>query len=200
MALSDAALAASADWSAAFPTQSGSTPALYLRATYPDAGSQQHTLEFWRDGQGRVVRRTDDRVELRLSPAADGEDAYQLRDLTKHLAYDVHRINLYRIGIFTDRWSTQHLLDQPHGAATLELGAAQTTAFGACRWTQIVQAQGPATEVCWSSLYGVPLLERRGTQDILRVTAVRTADVMLPSAVLPEGWQAFDADEDIAPD
>ena len=60
-----------------------------------------------------MVRRSNDRVERRLDPQPDGEDAYQLCDLNAHLAHDVHRVNLFRPGVFTDRWITQHLLGRP---------------------------------------------------------------------------------------
>jgi len=73
-----------ATWSAAFPATGGPRP-LHLQASFPGKNGRAHVLEFWRNPAGRVVRRTDGQVELRLTPAADGEDAYQLRDFQKHV-------------------------------------------------------------------------------------------------------------------
>lgn len=188
-----------AAWSAAFPATGGARP-LHLQASFPGTDGQAHVLEFWRNPAGRMVRRTDGRVELRLTPAADGEDAYQLRDIQKRVVYDVHRVNLFRIGVFTDRWSAQHLLDQPKGVYTLTTGKVQNTALGACTWVRVTPVQGPTLDVCWSAINGIPLLERSGGREVLRVKALQNAGVTLPTAALPEGWQEFNADEDIAPD
>jgi len=64
----------------------------------------------------------------------------------------------------------------------------------------VTLAQGSALDVCWSAVYGIPLLERSGTREVLRVRALQSAGVALPTAALPDGWQEFNADEDIAPD
>jgi len=189
-----------AAWATTFPVAAGGSQGLHLQAISRDAKGQPHVLEFWRDGQGRVVRRTDGRVELRLTPSADDEDAYEVRDLKARVVYHVHRVNLFRIGIFTDRWSTQHLLDQPRGAYTLTRGTEELTASGLCSWVRIGQGEGNALDVCWSEAYGVPLIERRGTQELLRVQTVQRGTAMLPDAILPDSWQEFNADEDIAPD
>lgn len=189
-----------AAWATAFPVAAGGSQGVHLRAGSLDAKGQPHVLEFWRDGRGRVVRRTDGRVELRLTPSADDEDAYELRDLKARVVYHVHRVNLFRIGIFTDRWSTQHLLDLPHSVYTLEKRTVPVTPAGPCSWVTIRQNQGDALDVCWSEAYGLPLIERRGAQELLRVQSVQRGSVVLPDAVLPDGWQEFNADEDIAPD
>jgi len=201
MGAADAAAVAGtpATWSAAFPISGGPRP-LHLQASFPGKDGQAHVLEFWHNPAGQVVRRTDGRVELRLSPAANGEDAYQLRDFQKHVVYDVHRVNLFRVGIFTDRWSTQHLVDQPRGAYTLTTGKVQSTPLGACTWVRVTPAQGSALDVCWSAAHGIPLLERSGAREVLRVKTLQNTGVTLPTAALPEGWQEFNADEDIAPD
>ena len=174
-------------------------PAVHLQATYPDAQGHPQPLEFWRDSAGRVVRRTGNRTELHLTPVKDGEDRYQLRNLQSHTAYDVHRVNLYRVGVFTDRWSVQHLLDRPSGAYTLaSLGRSEQTVAGKCEWWRITS--GPkVSEVCWSARYGVPLTLKSGGRTVLSVTKVEASSI-LPSATLPADWQEYNADEDLAPD
>ena len=183
------------DWDAAF---SGGTPAVHLSATVVGRDGRAQALEFWRDASGAVVRRTGNAVELRLTPAPDGEDAYQLRDVAKKSAYDVHRVNLFRVGIFTDRWSVQHLLDTPRAAYSLAVGAEEQTRFGPCRWVTVTPQGGAATEACWSAQVGLPLRERVVGREVFTVTALDRAP--LPAAGLPQGWQEFDADEDLAPD
>jgi len=65
---------------------------------------------------------------------------------------------------------------------------------------RVTLAQNSALDVCWSAAYGIPLLERSGKREMLRVKSLQTAGVTLPTTALPEGWQEFNADEDIAPD
>ncbi|GGR23936.1 hypothetical protein [Deinococcus ruber] len=175
-------------------------PAVHLSATYPDTQGKTQVLEFWRDASGRVVRRTGQRAELRLTPAGDGEDVYQLRNLVNRTAFDVHRVNLVQVGIFTDRWSVQHLLDRPAGAYTLSDLKRQTkTAAGECAWWRVKLASGKMTEVCWSSTLGLPLQLVSGGRTVLKVNSVQPLKG-LPSATLPSGWQEYNADEDLAPD
>ncbi|ULH17647.1 hypothetical protein MF271_19735 (plasmid) [Deinococcus sp. KNUC1210] len=175
-------------------------PAVHLSATYPDRQGKPQVLEFWRDASGRVVRRTGQRAELRLTPAGDGEDVYQLRNLVNRTAFDVHRVNLVRVGIFTDRWSVQHLLDRPAGAYTLvDLKRQTKTAAGECVWWRVKLASGKATEVCWSSTLGLPLQLVSAGRTVMKVNSVQPLKG-LPSATLPAGWQEYNADEDLAPD
>lgn len=197
LALAASPSATPVTWEGAF---GNARPALHVTATYPDAQGKAQTLEFWRDASGRVVRRTGTRAELRLTPAPDGEDTYQLLNLQSRTAFDVHRVNLFRVGIFTDRWSVQHLLDKPAGAVALTRLAASpaTTPAGPCAWWKISSA-GKVSEVCWSSASGVPLLLRSGGRTVLSVTKVEALGTF-PSASLPKGWQEYDADEDLAPD
>lgn len=197
LALAAAPAAAPVTWDEAF---GGGRPALHVTARYPDAQGRAQTLEFWRDASGRVVRRTGSRAELRLTPALDGEDSYQLLNLQRRTAFDVHRVNLFRVGVFTDRWSVQHLLDKPAGAYTLTrlTAAPAVTPAGPCVWWTL-SAAGKVSEVCWSRSSGVPLLLRSGGRTVLSVTKVEALG-RFPAAALPEGWQEYDADEDLAPD
>ena len=192
------ALAAQAPtWETAFGDVRGP---VHLSATYPDAQGQAQPLEFWRDAQGRVVRRTGQRAELRLTPAPDGEDQYQLRNLVNRTAFDVHRVNLFRVGVRTDRWSVQHLLDRPAGAYTLtRLTRDARTPAGRCDWWRLTLPGGTASEVCWSAALGLPLQLKSGGRTVLNVTRVQPLTA-LPAARLPAGWQEYDADEDLAPD
>ena len=198
LALAGGAWAApSATWAQTFGDVKA---AVHLVATFQDAQGYAQRLEFWRSAQGHVVRRTGERTELRLSPAADGEDLYQLRNLPGKVAYTVHRVNLYRLGIFTDRWSVQHLLDRPRGAVSLTRlsGAAATIAGQSCTWWRVQPAGAVAQETCWSASLGVPLVLRAGGRDLMRVTRVNRD--ALPDATLPPGWHELNADEDISPD
>lgn len=174
--------------------------AIHVSAIYPDAQGRFQTLEFWRDAQGRVVRRTANRAELRLTPANDGEDLYQLRNLVNHTAFNVHRVNLFRVGVFSDRWSVQHLLDRPVGTYALsQLGRKGQTGAGPCDWWRVNPASGATTEVCWSALRGIPLLLKSAGRTVLSVSKVQPLTAF-PPAVLPQGWHEYDADQDLAPD
>lgn len=177
-----------------------SRPALYLKASYPDASGKAQVMEYWRAADGQVVRRTGGNAELRLKPAPDGEDEYELRNLKTHIVYTVHRSNLYRIGTFTDRWSVQHLLSRSD-AALSDLGRDGDYAGQRCHWYQQAASspkQSPL-DICWSAKLGLPLKMRAGNRDLLTVQQVRLG-AALPSAAVPEGWHTFDVDEDLAPD
>ncbi len=146
------------------------------------------------------MRRTGSRAELRMTPISGGEDLYQLRNLVKHTAFDVHRVNLVRVGIFTDRWSVQHLLDRPNTAYTLSrLGRAEQLSVGRCQWWRIKLASGAVNEVCWSATLGLPLQLKSGGRTVFTVTRVQPL-TSFPSPTLPGGWQEYNADEDLGPD
>lgn len=195
-ASSGAAQPAAPTWTQAFGDV---RPALHLQATYPDAQGKTQSLEFWRDASGRVVRRTGGRAELHLTPSQDGEDLYQLRNLLSRTAFDVHRVNLFRVGVFTDRWSVQHLLDRPAGASVLtRLARSGQTTAGRCEWWRVT-AGVKVSEVCWSVRFGLPLLLKSGGRTVLSVSSIGPLGA-LPVAVVPKGWQEYDADADLAPD
>ncbi|WP_309572300.1 hypothetical protein, partial [Deinococcus sp.] len=144
------AAAAAPTWDQAFGNVQG---AVHVTATYRDAQGHAQPLEFWRSAAGHVVRRSGTRTELHLTPAPSGEDLYQIRNLSGRVAYDVHRMNLYRLGIFTDRWSVQHLLDRPKGNVTLSRlpGAPTMIAGNPCVWWRLQPAGGAPQDACWST-------------------------------------------------
>ena len=175
-------------------------PAVHLIASYPDARGTPQPLEYWRTAQGQVIRRTGNRAELRLTPTSDGEDQYQLRNLLSHTAFDVHRVNLVRVGIFTDRWSVQHLLDRPSSAYTLSnMNRTVQLPAGRCAWWRISLASGGVSEVCWSAALGLPLQLKSGGRTVLNVIQVQPLSAF-PAATLPKDWQEYNADEDLGPD
>lgn len=190
--------AAGPTWAQAFGDSGGP---LHLSASYLDAQGRSQPLEFWRDAGGQVVRRSGGRSELRLTPAPDGEDAYELRDPARRVAYSVHQSNLYRLGLFTDRWSVQHLLDRPRAGFTLTaLYRAQVTPAGRCAWWRLTPQGGAASELCWSAELGVPLLIQVGGRPVWTVQRAETRGVKLSGAALPAGWTERNADEDLKPD
>jgi hypothetical protein len=192
-----ARLQASPTWAQAFGDVHSP---IHLLATYSDAQGRKQPLEFWRSGVGEVRRRTGNRAELWLQPAQDGADQYQLRNLLNRTAFDVHRVNLFRVGVFTDRWSVQRLLDRPAGKVQPKrLGRQEQTPAGDCEWWSMVQASGVSSQVCWSVSYGVPLLLKAGGRTVLSVRRVTSLSAF-PSAALPKGWQHYNADEDLSPD
>ena len=117
------------DWDQAFPTAAAPAQVHFL-ARYTDALGAPHRLEVWRDGDRRLRRRTDDRLDLHVEKGADGEHRYQLVDHARAVVVSVDRTTLYRIGSFSDWVGLAHVLSPlaggrvrtEHAAVIAQLG------------------------------------------------------------------------------
>lgn len=138
----------------------GEPDRLHFEARYGPIDAPHH-LEVWREGETRLVRRTDDRIETH-AVRGDDEAGYRLvvLDLARRIATHVDRTSLYRIGNFTDWFDLAHGLRHPSGDYSL---AAVRPPEGApppaepCRWYLLAQ-DGQRTAVCWSERDRLPML------------------------------------------
>lgn len=183
----------------------GGGPAmLHYQASYSAAGAP-HRVEVWRDGEVRVRRRTDGRIEVHASRAAGSADfAVSILDLEKRIHTSVSRDNLYRIGSFTDWFDLAHGLRHPRGPYRLASIAAPPeagTPLQPCAWFELAQG-GQASRICWNARDRVPMLIMSGDgQVVWRIDALDRGP-LAPEvfAIRDEGYLRNDANQDIEPD
>lgn len=201
LVLASTASAAPLSWDAAFAARSAPS-SVRLVATYRDGGGREHRLQLWRDGDRRLVRRTDDRVELHVERAG-GDYRYVVVDRARKLAYDATRTNLARIGIFADWSALATLIARPDGAYKLRTAGSGRTSLGACRRFEL--SRGVTRErICWSDAWKLPLVIERRVDGAWQpqLTVVELARDAIADAVfaMPAGLQTIDANRDIAED
>lgn len=183
----------------------GEPAALHYRATYTAHGAT-HRLEVWRDGDRRLVRRTDDAIETHVARPGDGA-AYQMvvLDLRRKIETRVTRDDLYRIGNFTDWFDLAHGLRHPKAGYTLTaLPATEAPKLATtvpCRW--VVLAQGAVeTHICWSESVHLPIaMLDGGGKTLWQVDAVSQSKI--PGDIFEVHDQGFvrnDASRDISGD
>jgi hypothetical protein len=183
----------------------GEPDAVHYRARYL-AGGVLHHLEVWRDGEQRLVRRTDDAIEMHVLRQPP-DPAYQLTvlDLHRKIETKVDRDDLYRLGQFTDWYDLAHGLRHPKSSYTLASDVAPP-AHGPqpavpCAWYSLVQS-GHATKVCWSVDEHLPVLMLDTGGRVLWQLAV-VDHKALPENVFKvrdEGFVRNDASADISGD
>lgn len=182
---------------------SGATT-LHYQASYR-AGDMLHWLEVWRDGDLRVKRRTDDRVEVIASRAAGGDEfAMSILDLEKRIHTLVSRSNLYRIGSFTDWFDLAHGLRHPRGQYRLRSIATPVEApapLQPCAWFALAQ-NGQESRICWSAADQVPMLIVSGDGETVWWISALDREPLAANAfvVRDEGFLRNDANQDIEPD
>lgn len=180
---------------------------IHIKASYVDGKGRSHDLEVWRDGDQRIRRRTDDKLELLAEKASSGEYAFRIVDLAKKRLIEVNRTNLYRIGVFADWPALAGMLTRPKGPHTLTPGSRpkERSQIGECRWVRLeIRGSGPQ-EICWSDRFKVPLLIQTVAPagGFTTVFQVKQVDVKVPAAevfkVSSAGLTVIRADEDIDP-
>jgi hypothetical protein len=180
---------------------------VHLKASYVDGKGRSHELEVWRDGDRRILRRTDDKLDLFAEKTSGGEYAFRIVDRAKKRLIEVNRTNLYRIGVFADWSALAGMLTRPKGAHTLRPGGRpkERTKIGECRWVRLeIQGSG-AQEICWSDRLKVPLLIQTVAPagGFTTVFQVKQVDLKVPGAemfnVSSAGLTVIRADEDIDP-
>lgn len=140
-------------------TEVGEPAALHYRADFMARG-KQHTLEVWRDGGRRLVRRTGDAIETHVT-RQPGDPDYQMivLDLRRKIETRVSREDLYRLGNFTDWFDLAHGLRHPKAAyrlTAIQIPAGASRPLEACRWYALEQS-GKTTHVCWSARQHLPM-------------------------------------------
>jgi hypothetical protein len=201
----------SVSWEEAF--DASAAPAnMHFRGSYGDGKGKEHRFEVWRQKDAQLVRNTDDRLVLYALRGDDGSYVYKLVDKVRHLLIDVRQENLYRLGRFSDWNSLSTMLQrpsQPH--RVVDLRRSQTTNLGACHFFR-VEVGMQTEEVCWSRLWGLPMMMREaveagGTGGTARsdsgfrfkIDAVDQKPNAAAFRLQDQGLVAIHADEDIHP-
>ncbi|MES2000672.1 MAG: hypothetical protein V4446_15280 [Pseudomonadota bacterium] len=191
------ACAAPLSWQTAFPIEQAPSQ-VYFQARYVNAQGQSHRLQIWRDG-ARLLRRTDDALDIEVTHDAAGAAQYRVFDYRRGIVTQVARSNLYRIGVFSEGFSLAHVLARPYGAFQLAVDLGQAPLSGDCNWIRISPAEGAPSQVCWSAQWGVPMEIRQSGQTVFQIEqlARNVPESFLQAA--RRNWITVDANQDIDP-
>ena len=183
-----------------WPFSAGQGPSeLHLQAQYSDAKGL-HSLELYRQGQRRLRKITDNRLELHAQLGDDNEMNYVWIDRAKSLVQKVSRTNLYRIGSPFEFSSAATMLTKPHTDFSVAQASPDTpieTPMGACTLYR-VELKGASQEICWSPTWGIPLF-LRGNGFWLKVTSLDSTAHDADFVVDIKGMRVIDANEQIDP-
>lgn len=156
-------------WERAFAT-GVTADAVYFKAHSVDARGTHHTLEAWRDGDRRVHRITDGKVEILAERVGDGQAAdyaYEVADRTRGVLHKATGASVVRAGMLWNYWALAHELKYPVGKFELKklntLGVVVDQAR--CEWFEVKQEELPTERVCWSRAFGLPLRIERVAAD-----------------------------------
>jgi hypothetical protein len=180
---------------------------VHFAATYVDGKGRSHSLEVFRQGTERLVRKTDGRLALHVEKQADGDYGYRLIDHARAALIEVSRNNLFRIGVFTEWYGLAHVLAKPAGKHTLsrESGSVEKTPVGECRYIRIERPHAATQHVCWSNTWKLPLRilaeDNKGAKK--EVFAIQSVEAKITDALVfhvdTVGLMQINADQDIAP-
>ena len=188
-------------WEDSFPT-SAAPDHVFFKARYVGKDGASHSLEVWRDGNQRLRRVTDDRLDLVVTVDGRGESSYRLADRANHILFRADRTSLYRIGRFSDWRGLAHVLDVPRRSYTLTKlpVEAETASTLPCAWYQLEVADDgtPVRRICWSRRWGIPLTikvrQPEGWEAKFQVLDVRIFDLSeVKFSVNAEAFVEFDA-------
>ena len=195
-------------WDDAFAT--GREPAaIHYRASYRGSDGREHRLEVWRSGTQFLRRRTDDRMDLYVvaDASAGGGLRYRILDHARRAMIDVDRVNLMRIGVFSDWDALAHVVAQPRNGYRI---APRQTAAAASDEPCITARLEPAgvtraSNICWSARWGLPVRIDDGAPGSVASFELRSVEALAPGDLpaqlpsLPEGYEYIDSNIDIDP-
>jgi hypothetical protein len=196
------------NWQTAFPRDAVAQQSIYFQARYLDVSGNEHRQEVWREGARRLRRVTDDRLDLAVERDADGEYQYRLADRERHIMVLADRTSLYRVGIFSDWEGLAFGLSEPR--AQYELAASDApdrSGVASCAWRTITTTTGsqPASRICWSSGWGLPIsIQTKHPNDWVTQFAITEVRTFEPSDAVfqidPAGYVEMDtrAGEDLS--
>jgi len=151
-------------WDSVF-SLAGAPKGVHLTASYLDSKGRSHALELWRDGDSRLRRRTDDKLDLFAEKTKGGDYTFRLIDLAAKRLFEVSRTNLARIGVFPDFPALAGILARPKVAHSLHRDGRpiERTRVGDCGWVRLEVKGGGSKDICWSDRFKVPLLIKAPT-------------------------------------
>lgn len=177
--------------------------ALHYKASYQDARGS-HEVEVWRDGQNRLRRRTDARLDVYVTRLRDEDLHISVLDHSRRMRTDVSRSSLYQLGQFSDWFGLAHSLNKPHGAYVLQKLAAPgatEAALAPCQWYQL-DAGAMHSRICWSVAYRLPLLIADAQGAVRWKVSVVDRDTAAAAVfeIADTGYIHVNADQDIKAD
>lgn len=134
----------------------------YFVAVFKIADNQTHILQVWRDGENRLRRQTDNRLDVLATRDVQDTDAYSLQviDYQKRIITDINRNNLIYLGHFQDWFELGHGLHHPKAQYRLMPTTRPQLSpqpIQACEWYQLEQAN-QEYDICWSAQEKLPLM------------------------------------------
>jgi hypothetical protein len=177
---------------------------LHYRASYVLRG-QAHEVEIWRDGDQRLRRVTDGKIEVfAFRPAGGVEWRMVVLDRSRKLRTDIDRTNLGRIGHFTDWFGLANSLSRPLGPymlSSMSTPKVSEPSIASCRWFLLTK-DGVANAICWSMTARIPLLiaDHEGRVQ-WKVMSFDRAKIPADTFVIEdEGFRRQDANQDVQAD
>ncbi|WP_018609279.1 hypothetical protein [Uliginosibacterium gangwonense] len=176
---------------------------LYYKASYQDSRGK-HELEVWRDGQARLRRRTDAKLDLYATAQRDGDLSISVLDHTRQVRTDVSRSSLYQLGRFSDWFGLAHGVNKPLRPYVLqrlsEAPVKQEASFK-CQWYRM-EVDGQASSICWSQEYRLPVLIANAQGEVRwQITEIdRHVSLKTVFQIEDKGYAHVNADEDIKAD
>jgi hypothetical protein len=141
----------------------GKPASVHYTAEYLGNGTIHH-VAAWRDGDRRVMRRTDDRLEIYGEHDARGPDfTLTVVDLKRNIRSTVDRAHLAQIGHFMDWNDLAYALRRPVAGYRVAALAGKpalpegVSAAGPCRWFELTD-QSRHWRICWSASAALPFL------------------------------------------
>lgn len=176
---------------------------LHMVVHYTDAEGKSHRLEYWRDGDRRLRRSTDDKMDLYAFKTEDDDYQYFVVNRQKAVVVKINRTNLYRLGAFYNWYSLAHALKRPP-EKTYSIEALKRKPYRLsnyyCNWYLIKESQ-KSHSVCWSKKLSVPLLvEDQKGRPIWKVEKVSTQPIQDSVFRIRSDLLQIDADEEFYPE
>ena len=185
----------------------GKPASVHYTAEYLANGTT-HQVAAWRDGDRRLMRRTDDRLEVYGEHDARGPDfTLTVVDLKRNIRSTVDRAHLAQIGHFVDWNDLAYGLKRPmagYRVAALDNKPSLpegVSAPGPCRWFELTD-QSRHSRICWSASAGLPflILDDEG-HALWRITNLEKGPIAASRFEAPTaGFVRNDVNEDISGD
>lgn len=132
---------------------------VHFRARFQDGEHRSHELEVWREGDARIRRQTDGKLNL-LAVRERGDVVLKMFDLERKVLVDLGKNLDGRPGAFADWDGLSQVLVRPRASYQLVPAARplHRGRTGRCSWYRVEQPGSAPQEICWSTRWAMPLL------------------------------------------